>query len=696
MADIKNQYVYGLDIGTRSVVGTVGYKDKDNFIVVAQRSIEHKTRAMLDGQIHDIASVSETIREVTKKLEDAVGTPLKQVCIAAAGRVLRTRDTHVDMIFEEERETKAEDISNLMSLGIEKAYREFTDVEHADVKFYCVGYSVVKYYLNKYPIGNLVGHKAKQISADIIATFLPDDVVDGLYRAVEMSGLEVSNLTLEPIAAISVAIPEKFRMLNIALVDVGAGTSDISITKEGSICAYGMIPMAGDAMTDLIAQHCLVDFDMAEKIKRDSDNLDTISFTDIMGLPQTITKDEVLKVIEPKVLEEAGLVSDEIVRLNGGKPVSAVFVVGGGGIITGYTEVLSQKLGIVKERVALRGSEVMNNIKFMEDDVKPSSLLVTPIGICLNFYENNNNLIYLTFNGKRMKMYDNGKVTVVDVAISQGFPNDGLFPKRGRALTYSVNGKSKIAKGDLGEAAAITVNGEVATLMQEVHQNDKIVITESTAGVRARIKISDLKEYNPVIKLKYKNTNLSIPRPVFVNGKPEMSDYEIHEDDRVEIWDHVFKKDVLTALDVDPDMEIYVNSIPMGNETPLYEGFAISVEEAGKISFADMETEEVSDEPVNEVEETVSNTEEPSVQEPAQAALVKSSVTPGQLHVMVNKDLVTLKGKDSYVFVDVFDYIDFDLSKPQGKGVVTNLNGRPAEYMEVLKEGDTLEIYWKD
>ena len=66
--------------------------------------------------------------------------------------------------------------------------------------------------------------------------------MDGLYAAVEKAGLYVANLTLEPIAAMNVAIPEKFRLLNIALVDVGAGTSDISITNDGSIIAYGMIP----------------------------------------------------------------------------------------------------------------------------------------------------------------------------------------------------------------------------------------------------------------------------------------------------------------------------------------------------------------------------------------------------------------------------------------------------------------------
>ena len=109
---------------------------------------------------------------------------------------------------------------------------------------------MIRYYLNGYEIGNLEGHKAHTIGADVLATFLPEEVVDGLYAAVDQADLEVSNLTLEPIAAINVAIPERFRLLNIALVDVGAGTSDISVVKEGSVIAFGMMPLAGDEITE--------------------------------------------------------------------------------------------------------------------------------------------------------------------------------------------------------------------------------------------------------------------------------------------------------------------------------------------------------------------------------------------------------------------------------------------------------------
>ena len=71
---------------------------------------------------------------------------------------------------------------------------------------------------------------------------------------------------------------------------------------------------------------------------------------------------------------------------------------------------------------------------------------------------------------------------------------------------------------------------------------------------------------------------------------------------------------------------------------------------------------------------------------------------PHPLTVIVNHTPITMQGKASYVFVDVFDYIDFDLGSAAsaGRSIVTNLNGRPAQYMETLTEGDVIEIYWKN
>ena len=297
-----NNLVFGLDIGTRNVVGTVGYKTPDDeFIVVAQYVKEHETRAMLDGQIHDIGRVGRTIAIVKEALESQIGQTLTEVCIAAAGRVLKTVECTVEYEYPEETVVEGEDIHTLSLLGVEKAQRILKEKNDTDYRFYCVDYSVIRYYLNEEVFISLEGHKANKIGEDVIVTFLPEDVVDGLYTAVQRAGLTVANMTLEPIAAINVAIPENYRMLNIGLVDVGAGTSDICITKDGSIIAYGMIPYAGDELTEVIVQHFLVDFKTAEQIKLSSTVNEQVTYEDIMSISHTIPSSEVWEVTQPVV-----------------------------------------------------------------------------------------------------------------------------------------------------------------------------------------------------------------------------------------------------------------------------------------------------------------------------------------------------------------------------------------------------------
>lgn len=691
------QLVFGLDIGTRSIVGSVGYKSGEKFYVVAQRIKEHETRAMLDGQIHDIKAVAGTIQEVKSQLELAVGRELKEVCIAAAGRVLRTITSHVETEYKGDKEMTEEDILALDALGVEKAYEQFqTENKDTDMKFYCVGYTVIRYYLNGYPITNLMGHKANKAGADLITTFLPDDVVDGLYKAVEMAGLEVSNLTLEPIAAIRVAIPERFRMLNIGLVDVGAGTSDISITKDGSIIAYGMIPTAGDSITEAIAHHCLVDFNTAEKIKRDMGEMPEISFEDIMGLPQTCKSSEIMKVVESHVEDMAKQAAEKIRQLNGDKAVSAVFVVGGGGKIEGYTNFLAKELGIQVERVALRGEEVMQKIEFLEKEVKKDSLLVTPIGICLSFYEQNNNFIYVSFNDERIKIYDNNHLTVVDVAMQADFQNENLFPKRGKELTFSVNGKNRIVRGQLGEAAVVLVNGENGDLHTKVVANDIVRIVPSTAGEDAVMTIKKLPEFVGKLDVYVNEQLISLPKFANVNHSLKSEYYSICDGDEIEFLNYYTISQIAEFMDISLENLKYitVNNMEANKDTKVYENFTVVLSEESHNRNG--ETESSDEEKTEATTEMVTKEDNQTVTETVTDAVNKTAETAKlQLGVIVNGKNFILKGKPQYVFVDVFDYIDFDLSKPKGSGIVTTINNHPAQYMETLKQGDIIEIYWK-
>ena len=67
----------------------------------------------------------------------------------------------------------------------------------------------------------------------------------------------------------------------------------------------------------------------------------------------------------------------------------------------------------------------------------------------------------------------------------------------------------------------------------------------------------------------------------------------------------------------------------------------------------------------------------------------------GEIVVIANQKPIVLKGKDSYQFVDIFDYIDFDTRTMKGKGIVTLVNGENAQYTQELKNGDKVEIFWK-
>ncbi len=730
----SGQLVFGLDIGTRSIVGTVGYLEGEAFHIIAQHVKEHESRSMLDGQIHDIAAVGQTITEVKTALEEMLGRPLKEVCIAAAGRVLKTIDVTAEQTFEEDVTITQEMIYSLDLLGVEKAYDRLLEENNiSDTKFYCVGYTVVRYMLNGNPIGNLENHKARTISSELIATFLPDDVVDGLYKAVQMAGLQVANLTLEPIAAIQVAIPVNFRMLNIALVDVGAGTSDICITKDGSIIAYGMIPTAGDRLTETIAQALLVDFAQAEKIKIAAGGKSaSIGYKDIMGLPQKITPAGVKKIIEPVVSSMAKEVAAKMKELNGGKSVSAVFVVGGGGKISGYTQALAKELGIVKERVALRGEEVMGNIIFDCPGGKKDSLFVTPIGICLNFYDQKNNFIFVSFNGERIKLYDNSHLLVVDAAMQAGFPNENLFPRRGAQLSYTVNGKQKVLRGEPGETAVITVNGADADINTPIAAGDKIIVKESTAGAAGHMSIGQLPEYDSTITVVVNEKKVYLPKFAEVNGQLQSAYYDIQDGDDIKMLSYYTVQQIIEFMDVilKEDMNIYVNNKRVGRDEKVYENFdVIWTMEEQKLSdydydaaitaqkfenLPDGEDGDVEDAHLPEDMQDMVSKPGPQIKwvkgpggqlmpvpaggAPATDSKAMQPAYEGtKLTVMVNNEPVELTGKDSYVFVDIFDKIDFDLKQaPTGCIVSTVRNGFRAEYSEKINSGDILEVKWID
>lgn len=743
-SETKEGLVFGLDIGTRAVVGVVGYREKDTFVVKAIESMEHETRAMIDGQIHDINKVASTVSEIKERLEKKCKITLKDVCIAAAGRVLKTEEIHVEIEYDDETLILDEQVFDLISKGVEEAYKKFQSENEFGEKYYCVGKSVIKYYMNDMFILNLLNHKARKIACDMICTFLPYDVVEGLYAAVEIAGLDVANLTLEPIAAIEVAIPEKFRMLNIALVDVGAGTSDICITKDGSVVAYGMIPVAGDSLTEIIANYCLVEFNEAEKIKKGIENADEVEYEDILGLKNTISKKGVLELLDSHIRDMAKQASDEIIRLNGGNKVSAIFVVGGGGRIENYTKYLAETQDIQVNRVAVRGEDVMGKIVFKDDSVVKDSLIVTPLGICLHFYEENNSFVNVSINDERLKLYDNGNLAVVDAVMQIGLDNNALFPRRGDSLVFKLNGEEKVVKGELGEACVVYLNSELTNLHAPLHANDIINLVPSTKGEAGSMTLARLNSSNPKLKITVNKMNVTLPNLCTVNGEIAVDSYSIKNGDEVEVLDYLKVSQVLELLDMNlSDNEVvYVNNEEADMDTKVYARFNLEIKKKKELTYADLpddneyitsendesmsddegidknnDANSAADNDASGSEEDIDkdNSSEKKSDKDKSSKTSKSKKTTKKsdeskeevkpsakseknkiITVSVNNQKVVLKDKAEYVFVDVVDHIDFDLKNPKGTVLITNINGRKAEFLEPIKTGDIIEIYWEE
>ncbi len=682
--DTKESYnpdelIFALDIGTRSVVGIVGWYENEYFKVAAAEVYEHRSRAMLDGQIHDIGKVAEVVSEVKARLEAALELKLTKVAIAAAGRVLKTSQARLEYEIEQGREITSDIVGSMEVDAIQNAQVQLDSQLSGEdkVPFYCVGYSVINYYLNGYVISSLIGHKGKKIGVEVLATFLPHVVVDSLYTVMEKVGLKVAGLTLEPIAAISVTIPKDLRLLNLVLVDIGAGTSDIAITKDGSVVAYGMVPIAGDEITEKIAQEYLVDFNTAEKIKLAiTSGNSSIKYTDILGKKREISSKQALEVLQPSIDLLAFSISDKIMEFNQ-KPPNAVFLIGGGSQVPGLTVRIAERLGINPERVAVRGRDVIQNIKTKIRKLSgPES--ITPFGIAMMAYSNKGqDFLSVTVNGEKIQLLNSKKLTVADALILVGYDADKLIGRTGKPLKFILNGNPMFIKGEHGMAAEILVNGSPASLETSIDVGDSIAVNPAVNGGNAQKSTSDYTVNPDGLEIFLNDDNLKLVPQITVNGEEKSAHCRVSDGDNILIKE-IFKLGQLVAefnLDLDGSI-LEVNGGQVDMEYYLLQNDRIWLK---KQESRSQPPPDIIDSSPHEL-----HWEPQSVPVEAEE---KFTIT-------VNGERVRLEDGKQYIFVDVFSYINFDLTLPKGN-IVLKLNGRLANFTDSVMPGDIIEIYWE-
>lgn len=487
--------VFALDIGTRSVIGMVGVVEDDKVKIIAIEKEEHGERAMIDGQIENIERVATLADKVKKRLEDKTHVTLNRVCVAAAGRALRTQRADFQLDLPGTQLIDDEIISRLEAGAISKAEEAFEaenrTPDGTSRRFYLVGYTVCQYYLDQYMISSLKDHRGQQVKVDLIATFLPSEVVESLYTTMNKIDLEVASITLEPIAAINAAIPGNLRLLNLVMVDIGAGTSDIAACTDGSVTGYTMATMAGDEITENIMKEYLVDFKTAEQIKMQIDSGENVTFTDILGFEQQVPCEEIIGCIQSSADTLCQEISTKILEVNGGAP-SALFLAGGGSKLAGLKEKLTVALQMDAKRVAIAGRNFQANA-YSDDYNLENPEYATPLGIVIS---SGLNLIHDSFrvilNGRPAKLFRSGSFTALNLLMMNGYNFQDLMGRSGQNLVVSVNGKRKVFYGTASQPASLFINKKEGKLSEIIHAGDSIDFVPAVYGDPASACLGDI------------------------------------------------------------------------------------------------------------------------------------------------------------------------------------------------------------
>ncbi len=688
--------IFALDIGTRNVVGLVGTYEKGVFKTEAMHSEEHRERAMMDGQIEDINQVAEVVRSVHTELTKRLDVELSEVYVAAAGRALLTTRGEATLPSAPSVGVTPNQIAELQLLAIDDAYSKLEATAGAG-DMTCVGHSIIGFRLDGHKFSSLLNHKGEKIEVEIIATFLPGQVVDSLYTAMNLAGLVVAGLTLEPIAAMNAIVPKELRSLNIALVDIGAGTSDIAISSDGAISAYTMATYAGDEITERIVSQYIVDFNMAEVMKQSLDRTE-ISYTDILGNEMSVTSTELQEVISPAVEELSITICNNIEEANG-KPPQAIFLVGGGSKVAGLAPLVAGGLSMDANRVAIGGNNYMKKMVVSDFDVSDPSF-ATPFGIAITAGSMmGEDGFYAFVNGKKIRLYSSENQTVMDALLLCGYKYSQLLGRPAKPLQFVLCGNNKTISGSFATAAVITVNGDSAGISTVLQRADKITIEVAIDGVDASATIGDVL---PEVKKEQFVTVAEHPLRfgsfAYLNAQPTTAEREISSGDVVEETKITTLGELMAAAELDIySYDLRLNGEILEADYILKDGDEITIGEdeimeMPQNSFTTQEGQDSQQEGANSPPvDYGENTDE--------AGDVTAPTTPSNsLEVLINDKPVQLpqkQDKSPYLFVDMLNYIDIDPTTPKSNIKITK-NGYNASYLDVVKVGDRIDVSWEE
>jgi len=345
------ELVVGLDIGTTKVVALVGSVEDGVVEIIGMGKAP--SRGLEKGVVVDIGETTASIKRAIEEAENMADVKIERVYAGIAGKHIESiNNSGTVSISRDNRVITLDDVQRVIDTAQAVQIRPDSQLIHVIPRQYIVD--------GQEGITDPVGMTGTRLEVDVHIVTGSVTAVHNIVRCVNNVGLEIEQIVLQPLASSFAVLNEAEKALGVVLIDIGGGTSDIAIFRDGDIWFSKILPIAGEHITNDITVGLKVPYEEAERIKiqegiplvsDETAEEERIEITTIGEEKKTISKRKLAKIIEPRLEELFDLAMSEIEDAGYRDLIPAGLVLTGGtSQLRGMAEFLSQRYEIAVRR----------------------------------------------------------------------------------------------------------------------------------------------------------------------------------------------------------------------------------------------------------------------------------------------------------------------------------------------------------
>lgn len=342
------EIIVGLDIGTTKIVCMVGKKDEFGKIEILGMG-KTDSVGVSRGVVSNIEKTVESIKAAVKLAEEQSGVDINVVNVGIAGQHIKSyqqkgvkvRHSIDDEIHQSDIDSLIEDMYKLVVIPGE-------EIIHVLPQEYIVD--------NEQGIKDPIGMAGIRLEANFHIISGQVTPIKNIFKCVEKAGLKVQDLILEPLASAEAVLDNEEKEAGVVLVDIGGGTTDITIFQEGIIRHTAVIPFGGNIVTEDIKEGCTIIKSQAELLKvkfgsalaNENQENEIVSIPGLRGRePKEISIKNLAHIIQARMEEIVENVNYEI--KNSGyekKLIAGIVITGGGALLKHITQLVEYMTGM--------------------------------------------------------------------------------------------------------------------------------------------------------------------------------------------------------------------------------------------------------------------------------------------------------------------------------------------------------------